>query len=65
VRWFYWRLSRLLGELLGARGSMPELRRHAGFLASFLAGSLRFIGSPLLDRHRDRGSIPREEPGRR
>jgi GT2 family glycosyltransferase len=50
ARWFYWRLSRLLGELLRARGSLRDVRRQAGFLGSFLAGSLRFLGSPVLDR---------------
>jgi hypothetical protein len=50
ARWFYWRLLRLLGELLRARGSLRDARRQAGFLGSFLAGSLRFLGSPVLDR---------------
>jgi len=52
ARWFYWRLSRLLGELLRARGSLRDLQRQAGFLGSFLAGSLRFLGSPVLDQRR-------------
>jgi len=55
ARWFYWQLLRLLGEVLGARRSLRDLRRQGGFLGSFLAGSLRFLGSPILDR-RLRGS---------
>jgi GT2 family glycosyltransferase len=50
ARWFYWKLLWRLGELLRARGSLRDLRRQAGFLGSFLAGSLRFLCSPVLDR---------------
>jgi GT2 family glycosyltransferase len=58
ARWLYWRLSRLLSDLLRARGSLHEMRREAGFLGSFLAGSLRFLSSPMLDRRR-RGAAGR------
>lgn len=50
--WFYWRLSRLFGDLLGSWPSPREMRRQAGFLGSFVAGALRFLASPLLDRSR-------------
>ena len=50
ARWYYWKLSWRLGALLRARGSLRELRRQAGFLGSFLAGSLRLLCSPVLDR---------------
>lgn len=43
ARWYYWRLSRLAGEMVRSAGSMTELRRRAGYLSSFLAGSLRGI----------------------
>jgi GT2 family glycosyltransferase len=52
ARWFRWRLSLLLSDLARSCTSLRDMRRQADFLCSFLAGFLRFLSSPLLDRRR-------------